>query len=102
MVGERLRAAFEAAAAEIGARRTEVTVSAGAASAPAPADVNQLMANADQALYEAKLSGRNCVVMAASDMSSQPGPMPEAPNNGAVPTAKRWDLRHTHGSLTGH
>jgi diguanylate cyclase (GGDEF)-like protein len=97
MVGERLRVAFEAAAVEIGAHRMEATVSAGAASALAPVDVFQLMGAADRALYEAKLSGRNCVVMAPSDALPPPVPMPEAPRAGAGPAARRWVLRHTHG-----
>jgi diguanylate cyclase (GGDEF)-like protein len=61
MVGERLRAAFEAAAAEVSTYRIGATVSVGVASWVAPTDINLLLERADSALYRAKSNGRNRV-----------------------------------------
>jgi diguanylate cyclase (GGDEF)-like protein len=62
-----VRLAFEAAAIEVGERRLAATVSVGAASGAAMSDIEQLIGNADAALYRAKLNGRNRVEMAGTD-----------------------------------
>ena len=61
-VAERVRAAFETAAGTVGGLPVAATVSVGAASAAADADVATLLTAADKALYEAKDRGRNRVV----------------------------------------
>jgi diguanylate cyclase (GGDEF)-like protein len=66
-VAERVRCAVEAAAAEFGSQRIQVTVSVGVAMvAPNDRDVQDVIQRADQALYEAKTSGRNRTCIAAS------------------------------------
>jgi diguanylate cyclase (GGDEF)-like protein len=67
IVGERVRAAFEAAGVQIAGRAMAATVSIGVAAAQAPASVDQLIARADAALYRAKEGGRNRVTIAACD-----------------------------------
>lgn len=67
MVADRVRLAFEAAAIEVGERRLGATVSVGAACGNAMTDIEQLIGNADAALYRAKLNGRNRVEMASED-----------------------------------
>jgi diguanylate cyclase (GGDEF)-like protein len=69
MVGERLRAAFQAAAVEISSRKIGATVSIGVATAAAPAQIDPMLVHADMALYSAKKSGRNRVELAGSDHS---------------------------------
>jgi diguanylate cyclase (GGDEF)-like protein len=67
MVGERVRAAFENAGVTISGHCMNATVSIGAADCLADtANVTALLARADQALYQAKSSGRNRVVVAGS------------------------------------
>jgi diguanylate cyclase (GGDEF)-like protein len=64
---ERVRAAFEAAGAEIMGEKIGVTVSIGAAMATElPCDLAALLARADAALYAAKDAGRDQVVFAAA------------------------------------
>jgi diguanylate cyclase (GGDEF)-like protein len=79
MVGERLRAAFEAAGVEIAGCRIGATVSIGAATAKAPIDVVALLQRADAALYAAKAAGRNRIVMApdAATPADVPGAAPQ-------------------------
>jgi diguanylate cyclase (GGDEF)-like protein len=62
MVGERVRAAFELRGVEIAGRSMNATVSIGIAESLADvANVANLLARADRALYAAKASGRNRV-----------------------------------------
>jgi diguanylate cyclase (GGDEF)-like protein len=62
MVGERVRAAFELRGVEIAGRAMNATVSIGIAESLADvANVANLLARADRALYAAKASGRNRV-----------------------------------------
>jgi diguanylate cyclase (GGDEF)-like protein len=60
MVGERVRAAFETCGVEIAGRAMNATVSIGIAESLADvANISNLLARADRALYAAKASGRN-------------------------------------------
>ena len=70
MVGERLRAAFEAAAVEVSSCQLRATVSIGAVAAVAPEDIGKMIERADAALYVAKSGGRNRVELAASEIKS--------------------------------
>jgi diguanylate cyclase (GGDEF)-like protein len=64
VVAERVRAAFETAGVEIGGARVGATVSIGAACARASAaNLHDLLARADAALYRAKEDGRNRVTV---------------------------------------
>jgi len=73
MVAERVRLAFEAAGVTIAGHDMNATVSIGAAESPAEtANVAALLTRADEALYQAKTSGRNRVVIASA------APMPPA------------------------
>jgi diguanylate cyclase (GGDEF)-like protein len=75
MVAERVRAAFQAAGAEISSRETCATVSIGVASAVPPVEIDALLLRADAALYRAKRNGRNRVEVAA-DGPVEPIPLP--------------------------
>jgi diguanylate cyclase (GGDEF)-like protein len=61
VVGERIRAAFEAAARTVSGRYVGATVSIGVASHETAANIDALLARADMALYAAKANGRNRV-----------------------------------------
>jgi diguanylate cyclase (GGDEF)-like protein len=62
VIAERLRAAFEAAGATVGAHAIAATVSIGAAmSYELVTDIDALIGRADAALYRAKHDGRNCI-----------------------------------------
>ncbi len=62
VIAERLRAAFEAAGATVGAHAIGATVSIGVAASYEPVmDIDALIGRADAALYRAKHDGRNCI-----------------------------------------
>jgi diguanylate cyclase (GGDEF)-like protein len=61
VVGERIRAAFEAAGRTVSGRYIGATVSVGVASHESAANIDALLARADAALYAAKANGRNRV-----------------------------------------
>jgi diguanylate cyclase (GGDEF)-like protein len=67
IAADRVRLAFDAAAIEVGEGRLAATVSVGAACGAAMSDIEQLIGNADAALYRAKLNGRNRVEKAGTD-----------------------------------
>ncbi len=69
MVAERVRAAFENAGVTISGHCMNATVSIGAADCMADvANITALLTRADQALYQAKTSGRNRVVVEGLSM----------------------------------
>lgn len=71
VVAEKLRAAVEAQDYTNGIQSTRITISLGVASRPesAPADADDLLRRADEALYAAKHGGRNRVVAASSTVT---------------------------------
>jgi two-component system cell cycle response regulator len=76
MAAERLRARIAQEPFNIGAslRPLAVTASFGVASARTGDTVASLLERADRALYAAKRSGRNCVMVDGDDMGSPPAP----------------------------
>lgn len=64
-VAERLRLSVQALAIPVGRHAVRITASFGVALQGAEEDWAQALERADAALYEAKHSGRNCVVLAA-------------------------------------
>jgi len=64
VVAERIREAIAADAIETRAGRVSATISVGVAEALSAQDtLEQLIRRADRALYDAKASGRNCIVV---------------------------------------
>jgi diguanylate cyclase (GGDEF)-like protein len=66
LLAERVRAAVEATVIEAGSDRISVTASFGVACFPESAEASQLLIEADRRLYDAKRSGKNCVVTATA------------------------------------
>ena len=91
MVGERLRAAFQAAAVEISSRKIGATVSIGVATAAAPAQIDPMLVHADMALYSAKKNGRNRVELAGSDYIPEPTLAPVPAQNIFRTAIARWN-----------
>lgn len=61
-IAERIRAAVSRSEFDIGEQKVKLTISIGATLFEKAEDLEQLLSRADQALYEAKQSGRNLVV----------------------------------------
>lgn len=91
MVAERVRVAFESAGVTISGHCMNATVSIGAADCPADrANITALLTRADQALYKAKSSGRNCVAVEGGDLlrdKSVPDQVPAMAAPSLVPQA---------------
>jgi diguanylate cyclase (GGDEF)-like protein len=103
MIGERLRAAFQAAAVEISSHRIGATVSIGVAVATAPVEIDRLLQCADTALYRAKSNGRNRVEVAENEPAATP-PLTVARPQGSLRSAiARWNpalIWHANGTFT--
>ena len=82
-VAERMRVAFENAGRAVAGHYLGATVSVGVACGERVADIDALLAEADQALYAAKAAGRNRVATAGAVAP----PAPEAPAEPAVADA---------------
>ena len=88
MVAERLRVAFQVAAIEIAGHAIGATVSIGIATAVAPVLVDDLLAQADAALYRAKSNGRNRIEIAHGEIALAAPPL-SAPGVGDAAAALR-------------
>ena len=91
-IAERVRLAFEQAAAEIAGRPTNATVSIGAAWTAEKAPAGLVLADADAALYRAKAAGRNRVMLAERPVSA-PQLNPDLPAATAGDGDDRWTWR---------
>ncbi|HWE78625.1 MAG TPA: GGDEF domain-containing protein, partial [Pseudolabrys sp.] len=88
-IAERIRAGFEMAGRIIADLPVGGTVSIGAATAAeAVVDIDALLARADEALYEAKRSGRNRLC-AAPDVACELAVLPEAAAQRRTPAARQ-------------
>jgi diguanylate cyclase (GGDEF)-like protein len=89
-VAERIRERIEAVVIPMveGDGEMRITASIGSATMPAPpADVQDLVAAADGALYEAKRGGKNRVVVAETEERNGDGPAAESTNESAATPA---------------
>lgn len=64
IVVDRIRANIEKTPVQVGGLSIEVTASLGVATAKKDSDVEEIIKSADEAMYQAKKSGRNCIVYA--------------------------------------
>jgi diguanylate cyclase (GGDEF)-like protein len=78
LVAERVRVAFETAARTVSGRYVGATVSVGVAAHPAPTNIDALLARADEALYAAKIAGRNRVEAELPHVDVAPAPLAPA------------------------
>jgi diguanylate cyclase (GGDEF)-like protein len=85
LVAERVRVAFETAARTVSGRYVGATVSVGVAAHPAPTNIDALLARADEALYAAKIAGRNRVEAELPHVDVPPAPL--APAAAVAPPA---------------
>ena len=91
MIGERLRATFQAAAVDVSSRRVNATVSIGVATWVTPANINMLLERADAALYSAKSKGRNRVELAVNETLPEPcAPSDQQPRRTLRSAIARW------------
>jgi diguanylate cyclase (GGDEF)-like protein len=94
-IAERIRAAFEAAGHVVDGRQLDVTVSIGAAWTSEAVRVDQVLTAADAALYRAKETGRNRMVL-ADEQIHEPKPVePVEPEE----TVAEWDERWKPSTL---
>jgi diguanylate cyclase (GGDEF)-like protein len=94
VVGERIRAAFEAAARTVSGRYVGATVSVGVAAHESAANIDALLARADAALYAAKANGRNRVEveMQMFDLLQTTEPDPLVEGLPVVDDAEAWEV----------
>jgi diguanylate cyclase (GGDEF)-like protein len=78
LVAERVRVAFETAARTVSGRYVGATVSVGVAAHPAPTNIDAMLARADEALYAAKVAGRNRVEAELPHVDVAPTPLATA------------------------
>jgi diguanylate cyclase (GGDEF)-like protein len=88
-IAERIRAAFEVAGVVVDGQPLQATVSIGAAWTADNVDISKVLAAADAALYRAKETGRNRMVLADMPIGgeAQGGNVAAAP---ASDSAKQW------------
>ena len=97
MVAERVRLAFEVAGVTISGHDMNATVSIGAAESPAEtANITALLTRADQALYRAKTSGRNRVVVEGSSPPTENPPTDPVPDISAPSLVPQTGMNFVH------
>jgi two-component system, cell cycle response regulator len=77
-LAERIRRSAGDTPFQLGEHQITITVSVGCAAGPAD-DTEGLVRRADVALYEAKAGGRNCAMVANSDLGSVSSLDPSSP-----------------------